>query len=229
MLEGFLLLEHERDAQQRSVVEDVERGADGVVVEVADEPAHGHVLLAAQQLARHGRNPGRGDPRDDRARAARVELDGHVGEELDRHRVRHLHGAVGVEQPGDPRCEHGSERPLADRRHDADRQQLAGGGEASQGGALSGEHQLRHLVAELAEVGGGDLLEVFELLRLAPEQPRQLEGLRPDFERAVHPRTFRTGMRRSLGMWLSARSPAAASSAACRWRASRTASVRSRS
>src|SRR5207302_2998446 len=90
--------------------------------------------------------------------------------------------------------------------------------------AVGGEQHVLDLLAQQAQIGRLDLLEVLELRPLAPEQPGQLGDL--DRGSARHPSTLRTGARSRRGTWLSARSPAASSSAACRRLASRTAPAR---
>src|SRR5581483_11203743 len=139
----------------------------------------------------------------------------------------HLHGAARIEHARDSCGQHRAEGPFPDRGHDPDRQQLAGRSEPAQGRALGGEEQLGHLFTQLSNVVGRDLLEVLESFGIAPQEPGELEDLGPDGELVRHPSTLRIGPLSSLGICPAALSAAAASSAAWRWRASRTSDARS--
>ncbi len=84
VLQAVLRFEHERDVEQRGVVDHADGGHDRVRSEMADEPAHRHVLLAADQLAGDRRDLLGRDPADDLARPPWVKFDRDVGEKPDR-------------------------------------------------------------------------------------------------------------------------------------------------
>jgi hypothetical protein len=72
-------------------------------------------------------------------------------------------------------------------------------------------------VAQEAQVIGGKALQVGEPGRVASQQPGELHHLGMGLQQvggAAHPTTRFLGPRSSRGMWLSARSPAAANAAA---------------
>jgi len=227
LVQAVWRLEQERHLKQRRVVHHRDGGGDRRGVQITDETAHRHLLTASDQLTGYRADLGRRDPGDHVAGAAGIKLYRNVGEESDRELGGHLDGPGRLQQTRHARGEHRSEGPLADRRHDADRQQLAGGGQPAQHLAVSPEQNVGDLLTQSCDVRRGQLSQVLELGRVAPEQPRQPEHLGPRSQRLTHFSTRRTGARSSLGMWPSAFSPAAVSSAACRRRASRTAAARS--
>ena len=211
--EALRFLEHERHPQQGGVGHLCDGTDEGVVVQVAHESPHRHVLAAPHKLAGDLGDPDRRHLGDHGAGAPRIEFDRDVGEKRGRELAGDVDRPAGLEHAGHQGRQHRPEGPLADRGADRRRKQSAGRREAVQGRAVGVPQHLGHAVTQEPQVLRRQPLEVGELTGIALQHPRQLEDLGPRLQAVdpgTHRMTRRIGPRSRRGIMPMARSPAAA-------------------